>query len=104
MIEHGRKTKPKTLKSDRICPLCNNGVNKTIEDEVNFLFDCSWRKYTVHRKKFFNEIYKMIAQVKNLGSRQKFLFIVSCDDPNIIKKVCYFYRSIEQRARSSYVT
>ena len=66
VIEQGRKTKPKTPKSDRICPLCNNGVNKTIEDEVHFLLDCAWRKYTAHREKFLNEIYKMIAQVKHL--------------------------------------
>ena len=89
VIEQGRKTKPKTPKSDRICPLCNNGVNKTIEDEVHFLFDCSWRKYTAHKEKFLNEIYKMIAQVKNLGRRQKFLFIVSCEDPNVIKSLLF---------------
>ena len=89
VTEQGRKTKPKTPKSDRICPLCNNGVNKTIEDEVHFLFDCSWRKYTAHREKFLNEIYKMIDQVKNLGSRQKFLFIVSCEDPNVIKSLLF---------------
>ena len=90
MIEQGRKTKPKTPKSDRICPLCNNGVNKSIEDEVHFLFDCSWRKYIAYREKFLIEVYKMIAQVKNLGSRQKFLFIVSCEDPNVIKKFAIF--------------
>ena len=72
VTEQGRKTKPKTPKSDRICPLCNIDVNKTIEDEVHFLFDCSWRKYTAHRETFLNEIYKMIAQVKNLGSRENF--------------------------------
>ena len=96
VIEKGRKTKQKTPKSDRICPLCNNGVNKTIEDEVYFLFDCSWRKYTAHREKFLNEIYKMIAQVKNLGSRQKFLFIVSCEDPNIIKKFAIFIAQLNK--------
>ena len=89
VIDQGRKTKPKTPKSDRICPLCNNGVNKTIEDEVHFLFNCSLRKYTAHREKFLNEIYKMIAQVKNLGSRQKFLFIVSCEDPNVIRSLLF---------------
>ena len=31
----------------------------------------------------------MIAQVKNLGSRQKFLFIVSCEDSNVIKSLLF---------------
>ena len=95
VTEQGRKTKPKTPKSDRICQLCNNGVNKTIEDEVHFLFDCIWRKYTADKEKFLNEIYKMIAQVKNLGSRQKFLFIVSCEDPSIIKKFSIFIAQLK---------
>ena len=96
MIEQGRKTKPKTLKSDRICRLCNNGVNKTIEDEVHFLFDCNWRKYTAHREKFLHEIYKLITEVKNLGSRQKYLFIVSCEDPNVIKKIAIFIAQLNK--------
>ena len=104
VIEQGRKTKLKTPKSDRICPLCNNainGVNKTIEDEVHFLFDCSWRKYTTHREKFLNEIHKMIAQVKNLGSRQKFLFILSCEDPNVIKKFAIFSAQLNKEREAA---
>ena len=96
VIEEGRKTKPKTPTNDRICALCNNSVNETIEDEVHFLFDCTWRKYTAHREKFINEICKMIAQVKNLGSRQKFLFIVSCEDPSVIKKSAIFIAQLNK--------
>ena len=38
----------------------------------------------------------MVAQVKNLGSRQKFLFIVSCEDPNVIKKFAIFIAQLNK--------
>ena len=32
----------------------------------------------------------MVAKVKILESRQKFLFIISCEDPNVMKKFAIF--------------
>ena len=40
IIEQGRKTKPKTLRQERICVLCDAGTNSKIENKIHFLFEC----------------------------------------------------------------
>ena len=64
-------TKGRKEGQERICPVCNYGSNKSIEDEVHFLCSCNWRKYKQLREKFFNEIINIIPYFGNLDNKQK---------------------------------
>ena len=79
MIERGRKTKPKTPRQERICVLCDDGTNSKIEDEVHFLFDCSWRKYILQSDRLIREIDKVVPLFLNMDSHNNFLFALSCE-------------------------
>ena len=80
MIEEGRKIRPKLSQSERICQLCNDGLSGAVEDEIHFLFDCTWRKYHLHRKKFIEDVGKMVTSFNYLNTSQKFLYIVTGED------------------------
>ena len=90
MIEQGRKIKPKLSQSERICQLCNDGLNGAVEDEIHFLFDCTWRKYHLHRVKFIEDVGKMVTSFNYLNTSQKFLYIVTCEDKEILIKFAIF--------------
>ena len=60
MIEKGRKKSTKLLFGDRKCKLCFSENFQATEDEVHFLFDCSWRKYEKHRQKLTNDIINLV--------------------------------------------
>ena len=73
MIEQRKKTKPKTPRQERICVLCDDSTNSKIEDEVHFLFDCSWRKYASEQERLIHEIDKVVHFFKNMESHNNFL-------------------------------
>ena len=87
MIEQGRKTKPKTPRQERICVLCDDDTNSKIEDGVHFLFDCPWRKYISQRDGLIRETDKVAPFFKNMESRNKFLFALSCEDSYVTTKI-----------------
>ena len=70
--------------------LCNDGSNKSIEDEVHFLFTCNWRKYKQLRENFFNKIINVVPNFGNLGSKQKFMYIISNENKTILTKFAIF--------------
>ena len=90
MIESGRRCKPKTPLQERICPLCNDGSSKSIEDEVHFLFSCNWEKYKQLREKFFNKIFNIVPNFGNLDNKQKFMYIRSNENKTILTKFVIF--------------
>ena len=91
MTESGRRCKPKTPLQERICPLCNDGSNKSIEDEVHFLFSCNWRKYKQLRETFFNEIINIAPNFGNLDSKQKVMYIISNENKIVLTNSRFSY-------------
>ena len=90
MIESGRRCKPKTPLQERIFPLCNDGSNKSIEDEVYFLFSCNWRKSKQLIEKFFDEIINIVRNFGDLDSKQKFMYIIGNENKTILTKFAIF--------------
>ena len=90
MIEQGRKIRPKLSQSERICQLFNEELNGAVEDEIHFLFDCAWRKYQLHREKFIEDVGKMVTYFNYLNTSQKFLYIVTYEDKEILIKFAIF--------------
>ena len=75
-IERGRHTKPKTPIENRLCFSCN-----IIEDEIHFLTNC--KIYEYNRKLFFDAVSYKFPNFAHLSSEHKFIFLLSCEDPQI---------------------
>ena len=54
-----------TRHNDRFCPVCNSGI---IEDEFHFLLHCP--KYSIPRKKFYNQIQHYFVDFNQLSSTE----------------------------------
>ena len=76
-IERGRHTKPETPIEDRLCFHC-----KILEDEIHFLVDCSL--YGPLRHVLLNNISVKFPNFINLQSKQKLIFLLSFEDPQIL--------------------
>ena len=76
-IEKGRYLN--TPAEDRICKLCNSGV----EDEFHFTTICS--KLQSCREEFFKDICDVVPSFINMSDFDKFKFIFSCNDLDICK-------------------
>ena len=70
-IEKGRYLN--TPAEDRICKLCNSGV----EDEFHFTIICS--KFQSCREEFFNDICDVVPSFINMSDFDKFKFFSSND-------------------------
>ena len=76
-IEKGRYLN--TPAEDRICKLCNSGV----EDEFHFTIICS--KLQSCREEFFKDICDVVPSFINMFDFDKFKFIFSSNDLDICK-------------------
>ena len=76
-IEKGRYLN--TPAEDRICKLCNSGV----EDEFHFTIICS--KLQSCREEFFKDICEVVPSFINMSDFDKFKFIFSSNDLDICK-------------------
>ena len=90
MIKKGRKQSTKLSFDDRTCKLRFSENFQVTEDEVHFLFDCSWRKYENHRQKLTNDISNLVPHFHNLDSRGKFVFILSNENREISQRFSKF--------------
>lgn len=75
-IERGRYEGLKV--EDRICNTCN----LNIEDEFHFLMICS--PLDNCRAKYFNIIKRLYTNFENLSTEDKFIWLLSCEDKEII--------------------
>ena len=77
MIEHGRHVRPRTPREERTCHMCNN----LVEDETHFFTDC-----TIYgdKEEFWSKVYTKFPQVMNLTSKEKFTFLMTQEDEEIM--------------------
>ena len=75
-IERGRYEGLKV--EDRICNTCN----LNIEDELHFLMICL--SLDNCRAKYFNIIKRLYTNFENLSTKDKFIWLLSCEDKEII--------------------
>ena len=87
-IEIGRyKNIPR---NERICKYClDNG--KFIDDEIHFLINCS--KYDTDRNTLFNLISNTVNHFNILTDTEKFIWILNCEDPSILRSVGMFLQT-----------
>ena len=78
MIEVGRHRRPTMAREERFCYMCKNKV----EDEVHFLTECS---IYGSRNKFWDQVHLKFPQTAELSTKDKFIFIMTQEDPEIMK-------------------
>ena len=79
MIEEGRHSRPKIPRENRFCKICYN----TVEDEQHMLINC---KLYGQRDQWFTEIGEKIPNFNNLNDHQKFIFLMSQEDVQLVKE------------------
>jgi len=90
-IERGRYTRPYTIPEDRICKLCNNGI----EDEMHFLLVCSF--YASEREELFTKLINRNKHFNLLNTNNKFEYIMNAtkSNQNVIAK--YIHRCFQKK-------
>ena len=81
-IERGRHTRPITPLENRLCPSC-----KVVETEIHFLLECPM--YECYRK-LFSKILSMDSYVKEMLPINKFNYLMTYSDAQILKWVSKF--------------
>ena len=84
MIEKGRHMKPKIERNERLCYLCKN----EIENEEHFLVTCPL--YSPQRKILENACVENCNRYDHLNKEQKFIFIMSNENEDILKTLGKF--------------
>ena len=85
MIEKGRHAKPRKIeRNERFCHFCKN----IVEDEKHFLTSCPL--YTPARGKLERVCASNCALYESLNADQRFIFILSNENPLIIKHLGKF--------------
>ena len=78
MIEEGRRTRPPLPRPSRVCYLCHSKV----EDEIHFLTNCNLYGSLT---KYWNQIKEKTPQIATLNDEEKFIFLMSQEDPELMK-------------------
>ena len=84
-VELGRYLKPYLPFEERICEKC---FSDDIEDEIHFLLQCP--NYSQKRKSLLNSINKDCPAFNNLNYVNKFIWLMTMENDNIIRKVSEF--------------
>ena len=92
MIEKGRHARPKIERENRKCPICT----QTVEDECHFILNCPL--YDDNRVELTQEVKKTCFNYDQMNDIQKFIFIMSNENENIIKNLAkYIFYSMKKR-------
>ena len=67
---------------------CKNCQSLEIEDEFHFLITCP--QYIAEHEILFLYVAKYCISFKNLSDQNKFLWLMTTEDTNIIQKVAYY--------------
>ena len=78
-VEALRLARPKIAYADRKCALCHMEV----ENEVHFLFKCSWLGYRDIRKDFEARVTEAVKNFDILGAEDKAIFLMVQEDTEI---------------------
>ena len=84
-------------RSDRICPLCCNGVG----NEEHYIFECEDKIIVNVREECLNIIYKKSPQLKKLSLHDQFKYILICRDEIIIKDIGILFLRIQKEFENS---
>ena len=76
-IEQGRHTRPLTPREERFCHMCSTKV----EDETHFFTNCTMYG---NKDTFWQKIYTKFPHVANLNDRDKFSFLMTQEDEEIV--------------------
>ena len=76
MIEKRRHIRPPIPREDRKCHMCTTEV----EDEIHFMTDC---KLYGSQNTFWTQVTSKFPQTTNLSKENKFVFIMTQEDPEI---------------------
>ena len=88
-IERGRYIGLQT--EDRICKLCRNNI----EDEVHFLLEC--QALQTERQEVIDYLNETNKNFKNLDNCSKLVWLMSCEDNKIIKKIGHLIYNLNFR-------
>ena len=78
MIEVARHNHPIPPREERVCYMCSTKM----EDEIHFLTEC---KIYGSKDLFWNQVYEKFPQTSHLTNKDKFIFIMTQEDPEIMK-------------------
>jgi hypothetical protein len=90
-IETGRYTRPITPVENRICSNCNS---ESVEDELHFLMYCP--RFENHRRELCSNVLNYNAAI--LSDEDKFVWILSNEDPSCVGELAKFIHSCFQMA------
>jgi hypothetical protein len=90
-IETDRYIRPNTPVENRICSNCNS---KSVEDELHFLM--YFPRFENHRRELYSNILNYNAAV--LSAEDKFVWILSNEDPSCVRELAKFIHSCFQIA------
>ena len=76
---------------NRVCPRCSSGE---IEDEIHFLFSCT--HLNDGRKNLMSQIYKNCAEFMNLDIKNKFVWLMNCENKDILLELCSYIKTNEK--------
>ena len=89
-IETGRYEKKE--RSNRICPLCCNGVG----DEEHYIFECDSKVIIDAREMYTKIIDKKSPQIKTLSLHDKFKYMLICRDDTLMKDIGILFLRIQK--------
>ena len=69
----------------RLCEQCDSGE---VEDEIHFLLCCS--KFREERQQLFKTISQSCNNFLQLNPREKFYWLMTCEDVSVLKELCHF--------------
>ena len=75
-IEEGRRCRPITPREQRTCTMCTS----EIDNECHFLLNCKLHSH----KELIDKTVSLYPQFNALDNSQKFIYIMSQEDPNLI--------------------
>ena len=78
MIEVGRHNHLIPLREEPVCYMCTTKM----EDEIHFLTEC---KIYGSKDLFWNHVYQKFPQTSHLSNKDKIIFIMTQEDPEIMK-------------------